>query len=46
MTALIEDRVNRILPETQLKFSLKPEQFKINNSIVNKRDTFAVLPKF
>ncbi|XP_048755624.2 bifunctional 3'-5' exonuclease/ATP-dependent helicase WRN-like [Ostrea edulis] len=43
MAALTENVINRILSEKQFHFAVKPEQFKIIESIVNKRDTFAVL---
>ncbi|XP_061187171.1 ATP-dependent DNA helicase RecQ-like [Saccostrea echinata] len=44
MAALTENVINRILSEKQFTFAVKPEQFKIIESVVNKRDTFAVLP--
>ena len=44
MAALTEHVVNIILSEKQFDFLVKPEQFRIIESVVSKKDTFAVLP--
>ena len=43
MAALTENVRNKILAEKRFYFALKPEQLKIIEYIVKKRDTFGVL---
>ena len=44
MAALTENVRNKIRTEKRFYFALKPEQLKIIEYIVEKRDTFGVLP--